>query len=154
MIFSVLFFATVTNGYKILFISTINGKSHWLFLQHMITALVDRGHDVTCVTAHTWIGPKPANYSEVLIDPPLDLSELCKCSSVSLASNDMILRFVYSKVPQEEVYRASDGSRFFGLVLLPSIGKATAEHALNNTNVQKLIHRNDLHFDLVINEVH
>lgn len=32
------------------------------------------------------------------------------------------------------------------------IGKVTADHCLNSTGVQKLIHRNDTSFDLVINQ--
>lgn len=37
-------------------------------------------------------------------------------------------------------------------ILLPVIGKLTADHGLNDTNVKKFIHRTDLHFDLVISE--
>lgn len=55
-------------------------------------------------------------------------------------------------MPQEKVFKAADESPFFHLLLLPMIGKATAEQSLNSTNVQKFMQRNDLEFDLVINE--
>lgn len=57
----------------------INGKSHWLFQQSIMTELLKRGHEVTCITQMTWIGQKPVNYSEVLVDPPFDLEAICMC---------------------------------------------------------------------------
>lgn len=35
---------------------------------------------------------------------------------------------------------------------LPFLGKMSSEHALNDSKVQQFIHRNDLYFDVVINE--
>lgn len=47
-------------------------------MQTFVEELVHRGHEVTCITSQKFIGPKPQNYTEVLIDPPLDLSTLRK----------------------------------------------------------------------------
>lgn len=66
------------NGYKILFLAPLNGKSHWMYLQTFIEAILDRGHEVTCITSITFNGPKSENYTEVLIDPPLDLNVVSK----------------------------------------------------------------------------
>lgn len=62
------------NGYKILFITFVNGKSHWLYFQKLVKALLDRQHEVTCVTSRTWAGLKPTNYTEILAEP-YDLSK-------------------------------------------------------------------------------
>lgn len=35
---------------------------------------------------------------------------------------------------------------------IPYLGKISSEHALNDSKVQKFIHRNDSYFDIVINE--
>lgn len=66
------------NGYKILFITTVSGKSHWLFLQHIIRELIDRQHELTVITPFLWPGTKPVNYTEVLIDPPFNIESICK----------------------------------------------------------------------------
>lgn len=49
------------------------GKSHWLFAESFVKALLERGHEVTCVTSFGFDGPKPANYTEVFIDERLDM---------------------------------------------------------------------------------
>lgn len=41
---------------------------------------------------------------------------------------------------------------FAMLTIFPVLGKISSDHALSDANVQKLINRNDLHFDLIINE--
>lgn len=50
----------------------INAKSHWVLSKALIEALLKRGHEVTCITSLTFNGPKPKNYTEIRIDPPLD----------------------------------------------------------------------------------
>lgn len=120
-----------TSGYKILFLTPLYGKSHWLFMQHIIKALLDRYHEVTVITARTWDDVKPINYTEVLIDPPIDLDPI---------------------LPQSQVFAAESGSIFSDFLLLPMAGKTTADHAFNSTNVQKFLHDDSQNFDLVINE--
>lgn len=126
-----LLFVCATSGYKILLLTPLNGKSHWMFMQHIIKALLDRHHEVTVVTSITWTGIKPDNYTEILIDPPLDIA---------------------SVFPQSKVFEAESGSVLSSLLFLPMLGKESAEHALNSTNVQKFLHDDRLSFDLVINE--
>lgn len=120
-----------TSGYKILLLTPLNGKSHWLFMQHVIRALLERHHEVTAITAIAWDGVKPDNYTEILIDPPIDVEKI---------------------FPQSQVFEAESGSILSSLLLLPMIGKATADYALNCSNVQKFLHDDSLSFDLVINE--
>lgn len=48
-------------------------SSHWLFMKNIVQALLDRNHEVTVITANTWNGEKPKNYTEVLIDPPMNI---------------------------------------------------------------------------------
>lgn len=62
-------------GYKILFLIPFNGKSHWILMETIIEALLDRHHHVTTITNFQWNGPKPENYTEILIDPPLDFEK-------------------------------------------------------------------------------
>lgn len=120
-----------TNGYKILFLAPLNGMSHWLFMRHLVEALLNRQHEVTFITSNTWGDIKPPNYTEILIDPPFDVEKI---------------------FPQTKVFEAESGSDFASLVFLPILGKATAEHALKSFNVQKFIHDDSFSFDLVINE--
>lgn len=51
-----------------------------------------------------------------------------------------------------DLFNSDLRSAFSTLFMFPFFGKYSGEHGLNNTNVQKFIHRNDLHFDLIINE--
>lgn len=71
-------FATVANGYKILFLAPMFGKSHWLFSESLVKALLQRGHEVTCVTSFGLSGTKPANYTEVLLEEKMDVDSLSK----------------------------------------------------------------------------
>lgn len=65
-------------GYNILFLTPFNGKSHWILMETIIEALLDRQHHVTTITSFAWNGAKPANYTEILIDPPLDFESYSK----------------------------------------------------------------------------
>lgn len=53
-------------------------QSHWLYAETFVKSLLERGHEVTCVTSFRLSGPKQANYTEVLIDPPFDLNSFSK----------------------------------------------------------------------------
>lgn len=67
-------FVACCNGYKVLFLAPMNGKSHFMFMSSFVRALLDRGHDVTFLTSNSLKHLKLANYTEVLVDPPLDMS--------------------------------------------------------------------------------
>lgn len=64
--------------YKILFLAPFNAKSHWLFLENFVQALLERQHEVTCITSNTLAGSHPSNYTEILIEPPLDFESMSK----------------------------------------------------------------------------
>lgn len=66
------------SGYNILFLTPFNGKSHWILMETIIESLLNRGHTVTTVTNFKWNGPKSSNYTEILIDPPLDFESYSK----------------------------------------------------------------------------
>lgn len=66
------------SGYNILFLTPFNAKSHWILMESIIEALLDRQHHVTTITNFPWNHPKPANYTEILIDPPLDFESYSK----------------------------------------------------------------------------
>lgn len=75
----ILLASTAVNAYKILVLGPINGKSHFLYVSSFVKALQSRGHEVTFLTSNSLMHLKLANYTEILIDPPLDL--LSKCNS-------------------------------------------------------------------------
>lgn len=58
----------------------VTGKSHWVYLENFVRALLDRKHEVTCITNVPMSGPKSENYTEILIDPPLDMDTFRKFS--------------------------------------------------------------------------
>lgn len=66
------------NAYKVLVLGPMNGKSHFLYVSSFVHALLNRGHEVTYLTSISLSHLKLANYTEVLIDPPLDLMSKCK----------------------------------------------------------------------------
>lgn len=55
-------------------------------------------------------------------------------------------------MPQEELYRSGDMSPFRIVSDINKFFSFSTDYALSNKNVQNLIHSDDLHFDLVINE--
>lgn len=65
---------TVCNAYKVLFLGPFNGKSHFLYIQSFVRALIERGHEVTFLTSNSLSHLNLANYTEVLVDPPIDLT--------------------------------------------------------------------------------
>lgn len=100
-------------------------------MKNVIEALLDRHHEVTCVTSFNWSSSKPENYTEILVDPPFDINKI---------------------FPQQKVFNPQDDPIFSSFVRRAMMGKTISNHCLSNSNVQKFLHRNDLHFDLVINE--
>lgn len=70
--------ASLANAYKILFLVPFNGKSHWILMESIIESLLERHHEVTTITNYKWNGPKPLNYTEILIDPPLNFEAYSK----------------------------------------------------------------------------
>lgn len=70
------------DAYKILFTVPISGKSHWVYAENFVEALLERGHEVTAITNYAFRGKSHSNYTEVIIDPPYDyttlgISEIC-----------------------------------------------------------------------------
>ncbi|XP_055308151.1 UDP-glycosyltransferase UGT5-like, partial [Sitodiplosis mosellana] len=124
-------FVTLSNGYKVLFMGTFNGKSHSLNMQSFVKALLNRGHEVTFLTSQSMGNVNLANYTEILIDPPFDIH--------SLFLQDMLLTM-------------GEKSAFTAISDIPAYIHVMNAYAFENPNVQKLIHSTDLHFDVVINE--
>lgn len=52
----------------------------------------------------------------------------------------------------DDVYAESDNSYFQKVTFYEALCTPTSDHGLNVSNVQKLIHSKNQHFDLVINE--
>lgn len=123
-------FAGQTNGYKILVISPFNEQDDWFFTQNVMKTLLKRHHEVTCITPMSWLDAKNLNYTEILMDQPMDSNK---------------------KAHRGSVFRAESRSPFSELLLYPKIGKILATNCLNSSNVQAFLLRNDLKFDLVIN---
>lgn len=79
ILLTILIFASQNaNSSKILILVPFNGPSHWLMFQDFIAVLTSRGHEVTALTGIKYSKAHPNNYTEVLIDPPYDLSSVCK----------------------------------------------------------------------------
>ncbi|XP_031631803.1 UDP-glucuronosyltransferase 1-10-like [Contarinia nasturtii] len=122
-------FADAISGYKILFIFPLNAQNHWQFSQRIIKTLLNRHHEVTCITSLPWPESMPINYTEVLVELPLNLSQI---------------------LHQKKIGQAQ--SALSNILLFTKLGKIRAEHILNSPNVHHFLHRNDLSFDIVINE--
>lgn len=52
----------------------------------------------------------------------------------------------------EEIYEGASNSPFKRTSIFPRFANLSSSHALENKQVQEFIHRNDLHFDIIINE--
>lgn len=68
----------ISSGAKILFLGPFPGPSHWFLLQNFIKELVNRGHEVTAIVNKEINNFSSPNYTEILIDPPYDLSQVCR----------------------------------------------------------------------------
>lgn len=73
---------SISNGYKILFLVPFSGPSHWILLQNFVKELINRGHEVTAIVNAPINNFKSPNYTEILINPPFDLSTICKCKKM------------------------------------------------------------------------
>ncbi|XP_031639549.1 UDP-glucuronosyltransferase 2B1-like [Contarinia nasturtii] len=124
-------FLSFANGYKILFLAPMNGKSHFLYISSFVKALIGRGHEVTFLTSNSLRNLNLPNYTEVLVDPPLEMSAMVK---------------------QDDFVDMASASIFSCVHLLRDMPRIFNPYTLQNANIQKFIHSTGLHFDLVINE--
>lgn len=122
---------SIASGSQILFLAPFTAKSHWLYLQSFVKALLKRGHHVTCITSNPFEDQNKINYTEILIDPPLNMETIRT---------------------QEDLFRTSVDFSIAKRWKIPHIGTLSSEYSLSNENVQKFIHEKNLHFELVINE--
>lgn len=76
--------ATSVQGHKILVIVPMHGKSHWNYMKVFINELINRGHELTCITSISMGEHKPANYTEILIDPPYEIQNIGEFSHIIL----------------------------------------------------------------------
>lgn len=76
--------ATSVQGHKILVIVPMHGKSHWNYMKVFINELINRGHELTCITSISMGKHKPANYTEILIDPPYEIQNIGEFSHTIL----------------------------------------------------------------------
>lgn len=136
-----------------LLLAPINGKSHFLYISSFAKALLERGHEVTFLTSNSLSHLKLANYTEVLIDPPLDLLGMSKYSN---DPNKIFIKSCYNRllslVKQDDLIERSSGSIFGGITFMPTFVKMMNEYNLENSHVQKFIKRTDLHFDVIVAE--
>lgn len=70
-------------SYNILFMGPFPAPSHWLWLEHFLRDLLQRGHHVTAVCNHPTTHPHP-NLTEIIIDPKFDIPYYCKLNIKSL----------------------------------------------------------------------
>lgn len=148
----VLSLISISSGYKILFLVPFPGSSHWLVLQNFAKELVKRGHELTAIVNTPINNFTSPNYTEILIDPPYDLKDICKCREFHIPSescqfNSFNESFVVS---QQEAIDSVDDDDFKKIRMYDKFATKASEHGLTTPNVQKIIHSQDLHFDLVI----
>lgn len=115
---------------KILVLVPFPAPSHWLWLNHFVQELLERGHQITAIANFPAKSPH-ANYTEILIDPPYDIPHY---------------------FPISDIFNSKYSSDWSNLVLYWKAGLATTQYALENTNVQQFIEQDDTDFDLVISE--
>ncbi|XP_055851746.1 UDP-glucosyltransferase 2 [Episyrphus balteatus] len=131
-IFVALFFLTSTQysyAYKILFMGPFPAPSHWLWLEHFVNGLIERGHHVTTITNFHSKTPNK-NLTEVVLNPKFDIPK---------------------HYPKSAIFSLRFSSDFQNLQMWWDIGVRTSEHALNDVNVKKLI-QSQQKFDLIILE--
>lgn len=64
------------------------GPSHWFLLQNYVKELLNRGHEVTAIVNTKISNFNSPNYTEVLIDPPHDLSNVCTCLKQNILTQE------------------------------------------------------------------
>lgn len=64
--------AATVNAYKILVLVPTTEENNWNYMQIFIDKLMNRGHEITCITSQTatHLFQVHRNYTEILIDPP------------------------------------------------------------------------------------
>ncbi|KAI8128479.1 UDP-glucuronosyltransferase 2B18 [Lucilia cuprina] len=108
---------------KILAVYIFPGKSHFMMHNTIIKELIQRGHQVTMITAFSLKDLKlGANYTEVLIEPVYDFW------------TDIIPFF-----KADNIFELSEMDFFDFLKMLEIIGMKTTEHALKQPKVQEII---------------
>lgn len=65
-------FISCVESHKILVLVPLNGEDYWNYMKPFVKELIDRGHDVTCLTNIAMNDENLKNYTEILIDPPFD----------------------------------------------------------------------------------
>lgn len=95
-----------------------------------VRELLTRGHEVTAITSFH-LKPAHSNYTEVLIDPPYDLSQLA---------------------PDELVFNVEVVSPMKSLKWIYDIGLGATEHALKTKNVREFIAAEGDHYDAILIE--
>lgn len=71
------FLVSNSDCYRILFLAPFPVPSHWLWLDHFVREMLNRGHHVTALTNFATKAPHP-NYTELIIDPPYNLEPDCE----------------------------------------------------------------------------
>lgn len=117
-------------------------------------ALLDRGHEVTFLTSNTMANSKLSNYTEVLIDPPFDMSANSKYNFFFFMNLFILLLFVQRVilVKQNEFIEKSHNSVITNINILAWFPKMSNAHALENANVQKFIKSTEHQFDVIVAE--
>lgn len=67
------------DAYRILFLAPFPVPSHWMWLDHFVREMLNRGHHVTALTNFQTKAPH-ANYTELIIDPEYNLYPVCEYS--------------------------------------------------------------------------
>lgn len=145
-------------GHKMLVIVPMYGKSHWIYMKVFINELINRGHEVTCITNFPMAKYKLDNYTEILIDPPFLINQVGEwASAASNGDCDLTMKLFYESILEfivkpENMFKWSlnsplimqtFGTYYFGI---------SSMHGLESRNVQQLIHSENQHFDLIIVE--
>lgn len=100
-------------------------------MQNVVKKLLERSHNVTFITSTSMGEQETTNYTEILIDPPLDCSNCRR---------------------REERFYNNDKSPFISIFELYKFIAFEANYSLSVKNVGDFINQHDLHFDVVINE--
>lgn len=146
------------HGYKILYAVPKSGKSHWVYGQNFVEALLDKGHEVTAITNYAFHNQSHQNYTEVLIKDAFDHASLgiFRLFLSSMIYFDQFYNFEVFFPPNFPANNRNSMSRLFespflSTFLIPIFSSISADHAFSDANVQKLIHDKNAHFDLIIN---
>ncbi|TMW45132.1 hypothetical protein DOY81_009787, partial [Sarcophaga bullata] len=116
-------YATPVESSKILAVYAFPGKSHFMMHRALIKSLVEKGHQVTMITAFSLENLKlGSNYTEILIEPVYDFW------------SDIIPFF-----KADNIFELADMDMFDFMKMLEILGLKTTEHALKQPKVQQII---------------